>query len=224
MFIKGGTSLESFKTIKGESFAEFVEKRSKFLCYAKHIESTLEAENYINSIRAKHWDAKHNVYAYRLNLGNLSKSSDDGEPQKTAGVPVLSRLISMGITDCVIVVTRYFGGILLGTGGLVRAYSYGAGLVIKSSEIVEMRPCVLAELKVKYEIFDKTKRIVDQFGAKLSDCTYTNFVESKVYIEKDKINGFKTAIDRLSSGSAEVIIKNNETAYVHSEINCDIKN
>lgn len=214
VFIEGGNKLGSFKTISGESFAEFVEKRSRFLCYAKHIESHIEAEDYINFIKSKHWDAKHNVYAYRVHTGNLSKSSDDGEPQRTAGVPILNRLIGMEITDCVIVVTRYFGGVLLGTGGLARAYSHGAELVLESCEIVEMRSCVMVKLRVSYEIFNKAKKIVEQLGARFSGCTYTNFVESKVYVEREKIDAFVQAINRLSSGSAEIIVKNDEVFYM----------
>ena len=105
--------MEPFKTLKNETFAEFVEKKSKFLCYANHAESKNEAESYINSIKTKHWDAKHNVYAYRLR-GNICKFSDDGEPQRTAGFPVFSILEKLNIIDTVIVVTRYFGGILFG--------------------------------------------------------------------------------------------------------------
>ncbi len=217
MFVKGGKKLGSFRTISGESFAEFVEKRSKFLCYAKHVESRVAAEDYISCIKSKHWDAKHNVYAYRLHTGNFSKSCDDGEPQRTAGMPVLNRLVSMEITDCAIVVTRYFGGILLGTGGLARAYSHGAELVLESCEVVEVRPCVAVRLRFGYEVFDKVKKIVDRFGAKLFDCIYTNSVESRTYIERDRIDTFRQAIDKLSSGSVEIIIESDELVYINDE-------
>lgn len=213
-FIKGGEQLKSFKTVNGEAFAEFVEKRSKFLCYAKHVESRNEAENYINSIKSKHWDAKHNVYAYRVRSENISKSSDDGEPQGTAGMPILNRMEKLEIIDSVIVITRYFGGILLGTGGLTRAYSHGAALAIDACGIAEMRPCIVAKITLTYEIFDKTKRIVENFGAVLSDCTYTNFVEARVSIEENKFDNFKEAINELSSGNSEIIVESREFLYI----------
>ena len=111
---------DSYKTVKIESFGEFTEKRSRFIGYCKPVKTEEDATAFINEIRAKHWDARHNVYAYSLREGNLRRYSDDGEPSGTAGMPVLDVITKNGVYDVCVVVTRYFGGILLGKGGLVR--------------------------------------------------------------------------------------------------------
>ena len=118
--------MQEYQTLTREAQYEFTEKRSRFIGYARPVTTEQEALDFIAAIRSKHWDAKHNVYAYRLREGHISRYSDDGEPSGTAGIPVLSVLQKGDLTDCVIVVTRYFGGILLGGGGLVRAYSHAA--------------------------------------------------------------------------------------------------
>ena len=113
--------MESYRTVKQETSAEFIEKRSKFIGYIKPVQTEEEAIAFIQSIKSKHWDATHNVYAYSLREGQTRRYSDDGEPQGTAGIPTLDVLQKADITDAVVVVTRYFGGILLGGGGLVIA-------------------------------------------------------------------------------------------------------
>ena len=133
--------MKEYRTVSQEAKEEFTEKRSRFIGWIKPVKTEEEAIEYINAIKSQHWDAKHNVYAYSLREGQISRYSDDGEPQGTAGVPVLEVLTHSGVTDAVIVVTRYFGGILLGTGGLVRAYSHAASIALKSAGVVIMRPC-----------------------------------------------------------------------------------
>lgn len=210
MFVKGVFRLESFKTVKGEASSEFTEKRSKFICYAKHILSKDEAENYINSIKSRHWDAKHNVYAYRIRQPNFSKASDDGEPQGSAGVPLAFTLEKMGLQDIVIVITRYFGGILLGVGGLTRAYSYGARLSIETCGIVNMIWCTVVKIKVGYDVFEKIRSIIQRFHAKISNCTYTNYVEALIYIDEKEYLKLIEVINELSCGSAEMRVINNK--------------
>ena len=115
--------MSDYLTLGREASDEFIEKRSRFIGYAKPVKTQDEAMDFINEIRSRHWDATHNVYAYVLRDGQSRRYSDDGEPHGTAGKPILDVINGNGITDCAIVVTRYFGGTLLGTGGLVRAYS-----------------------------------------------------------------------------------------------------
>ena len=117
--------MSEYLTLKQEASDEFYEKRSRFIGYAKPVTTLEQATEFINTIRQKHWDATHNVYAYVLRDGQQRRYSDDGEPSGTAGVPVLDVLLKGNITDCCVVATRYFGGVLLGAGGLVRAYSQG---------------------------------------------------------------------------------------------------
>lgn len=202
--------MEPFKTINGEAVSEFVEKRSKFVCYAKHVESKEEAEGYITSIKSKHWDAKHNVFAYRVKDENISKSSDDGEPSGSAGMPVLFILQEMGLQDVVVVISRYFGGVLLGIGGLKRAYSLGAKLAVEACGICEMVSCIVLSLKISYYIFGKVKNLIQEFGAKISSCTYTNNVEAEIYINENKFEDFKQVVNEISCGKAEILEKRKE--------------
>ena len=115
-----------YRTIRAAASAEFVEKRSRFIGYISPVTTQQDAIAFIDSIKSKHWDATHNVPAYIIRDGNICRFSDDGEPQGTAGMPILEVLRHENLTDCVCVVTRYFGGILLGAGGLCRAYTKAA--------------------------------------------------------------------------------------------------
>ena len=128
--------MKDYKTVKTESHDEFTEKRSRFIGYVKPVKTEDEATGFISSIRSKHWDARHNVYAYSLREGNIKRYSDDGEPSGTAGMPVLDVITKNEVYDVCVVVTRYFGGVLLGTGGLVRAYSQGAKLALGHLDLV----------------------------------------------------------------------------------------
>ena len=118
--------MTTYTTVKKPASAELIEKRSRFIGYVKPVKTQEEAVAFINEIKSKHWDATHNVYAYVIRGEGISRYSDDNEPQGTAGIPVLDAIRKRDITDCVVVVTRYFGGTLLGAGGLVRAYSASA--------------------------------------------------------------------------------------------------
>ncbi|HBN81058.1 MAG TPA: YigZ family protein, partial [Ruminococcaceae bacterium] len=120
-----------YLTVRREASAEFTERRSRFIGCAKPVGTEKDALSFLNTIRSKHWDASHNVYAYALRSGQLRRYSDDGEPQGTAGIPVLDVLVKSGLVDTAVVVTRYFGGVLLGAGGLVRAYSHAASLAVR---------------------------------------------------------------------------------------------
>ena len=111
--------MASYKTVKYESSDEFITKKSRFIGYVKPVKTVEEATAFISEIKSKHWDATHNVYAYSLKEGQIKRFSDDGEPSGTAGMPALDVIIKQDVVDCCVVVTRYFGGIMLGAGGLV---------------------------------------------------------------------------------------------------------
>ena len=133
--------MREYKTVELESCDYFVEKKSKFIGYAKPVSTQDEAVEFINSIKSKHWDATHNVYAYVLRENNTQRYSDDGEPSGTAGVPVLDVILKENVTDVCIVATRYFGGTLLGAGGLVRAYSHTSKIALDAAHIITMANC-----------------------------------------------------------------------------------
>ena len=128
----------NYLTVSEPAEASFIEKCSEFIGYISPVSTSEEAVDFINGIKARHRKAKHNVYAYILRQDNISRYSDDGEPQGTAGMPVLEVLRKRGLTDICVVVTRYFGGILLGGGGLVRAYSHAASLACDAAHTMDM--------------------------------------------------------------------------------------
>ena len=148
-----------FKTIKENSFADIVEKKSKFIANIFYVESREDAEEKIKEINKKYHDARHNCYAYRIitTEGIVEKASDDGEPSGTAGAPMLNILSKNNFGNILVVVTRYFGGILLGTGGLVKAYSSACVLGLENAEIIEKNIGELYRIEIDYSDIDKFK-------------------------------------------------------------------
>ena len=165
--------MSNFYTIEDYGTDEFVEKKSKFIGYIKHVETEEDANEFIGSIKSKHWDAKHNVYAYILGEnGAIQRSTDDGEPAGTAGRPVLEVIKGEGLTNVVIVVTRYFGGILLGTGGLVRAYGKAAKLAVENC--VKVRPVRMKTVAIcaDYELVGKIQNYLIQNNVVIDHIEY----------------------------------------------------
>ena len=211
LFVYWRDYLDIYKTIQKEAFGEFVERHSKFISYAKPVETEDDAISFINKIKTKHWDAKHNVYAYSLLKGSIMRYSDDGEPHGTAGVPVLDILKKNEVTNIVIVVTRYFGGILLGTGGLVRAYSNAAKLALDSAVVINMVSCFRAQLFCNYSLYGKISSILAELGAKIEESEFLDNVKIILYIEKKKLNILNDKLNEVSSG--EIITKILEEKY-----------
>lgn len=145
---------KAYFTLEKEGFATLTEKRSEFLAYAKPVTTEAQAMAFVEQIRKKYPDARHTVFAYLLSSGGM-RYSDDGEPQGSAGMPVLDIIRKGGFTDAVITVTRYFGGILLGTGGLVRAYSGAAKLAVAEAGVVELIPYDLVRFSVDYSLYQR---------------------------------------------------------------------
>ena len=153
-----------YKTIKENVSAELVEKKSKFIANLFYIESREEAEDIIKMQKKKYYDARHNCYAFRVlgEDGIIEKSSDDGEPSGTAGGPMLTTLSGQNIANVLVIVTRYFGGILLGTGGLTRAYTQGASIAIKSAGVIEKVKGIKLHIKLDYDLFGKVQYLCNQ--------------------------------------------------------------
>ena len=147
--------MKEYKTVEFEGCDEFIEKKSRFIGYVKPVKTVEEATEFIAKIKSKHWDATHNVSAYVLRENNIQRSSDDGEPSGTAGVPVLDVLLKENLVDVCVVVTRYFGGTLLGAGGLIRAYSHGSKIAVESGNIITMAPCKIMSCLVDYSFYDR---------------------------------------------------------------------
>ncbi len=193
----------SYFTIKDESRSEFEEKKSIFIGQVKRVETEEAAKEFIQKIKSQHKEARHNVYAYIIgeNKG-VQRYSDDGEPQGTGGIPMLEVLKKNDITDVVVVVTRYFGGILLGTGGLARAYSKGASLAIKESGIVEKVRGNSIEIAIEYDLLGKVQNVCTKENFHMEHIEYTNKVKIKILCEVSTLEKLKLQITEVTSGKA----------------------
>lgn len=183
--------MEKFKTIlEKNTTAEIIEKKSRFIANLFYVETPQEAENKIKQIKKKYYDAKHNCFAYITLNGNeiQKKCSDDGEPSGTAGAPMLEILEKQSIYNVVVIVTRYFGGILLGTGGLVRAYSDSLKEAIKKSTLVEQEPGYEAEIKLPYADFEKFKYYCNKNNINIINSEYSDFIICKIEVNDAEKN------------------------------------
>jgi len=207
----------SYLTIKEQASAEFEEKKSVFIGYVKRVYSEEEARGFINEIKSMHKEARHNVYSYVIgqNMG-IQRYSDDGEPQGTAGIPVLEVVKKNGLTDIAVVVTRYFGGVLLGTGGLARAYSKAASLAIKEGGIVEKVKGQEVTVVIDYDLLGKVQYICNQNMWHIEDTEYTEVVKIKLYCEVSNYNTIEKEITEVTSGKAE-FYKEDEKFYFKCE-------
>lgn len=192
--------MDSYFTVKKDTNVEYEIKRSRFIGYIKPVKTKDEAESFVASVKQKHWDARHNVFAYKIREGNFKRYSDDGEPQGTAGVPVLDVIEKNGLTDVCIVVTRYFGGILLGGGGLVRAYSHTASLSVEAAEKIEMSLCTLFTLKCDYSFYGKVNSILGDNGAVIESSEFLDDVLIKGYVPKELFSALDLKIVEASAG------------------------
>ncbi len=195
---------DDYKTPTTEACGEFTEKRSRFIGYCKPVKSEQEAADFINSIRAKHWDARHNVYAYSLREGNAKRYSDDGEPSGTAGMPVLDVIVKNEVFDVCVVVTRYFGGVLLGTGGLVRAYSQAAKLALQAGKVAMMERCAVCSLRCSYTQYGKLSSIISEEAGGLDNTVYEADVVLKFHIKSDKLPSLSKKLADVTAGSVQI--------------------
>ncbi len=192
--------MDSYQTIVQEAADEFIEQRSRFIGYAKPVVTEQEALDFINEKRQKHWDATHNVYAYVLREGQLKRYSDDGEPHGTAGVPTLEVLLKSNVTDVVVVVTRYFGGILLGAGGLVRAYTKGAKIALAAGGIITMERCAVAHLCCDYGQYGKIAGLIPAHGGVIDDTIFHTGVEITYHMPEASAAAFQKQLSDATGG------------------------
>lgn len=164
--------MQDYKTVVDEATAEFTEKRSRFIAQVCPVKNEEEALAFLESVRASHREARHNVYAYICRENNISRYSDDGEPSGTAGVPVLNVLQKQGLTDVCVVVTRYFGGVLLGAGGLARAYGKSAADGILAAGVCEMIHSAVFQLTVEYPLLGKLQYTIGEKGYQILDTDF----------------------------------------------------
>lgn len=192
--------VKPYKTLGHYAAEEYIVKKSRFIGYAKPVKSEKEALDFIAEISKKHWDATHNVYAYSIREGGIKRFSDDGEPQGTAGMPVLNVITQEDVTDCVVVVTRYFGGILLGGGGLVRAYSHSAKLGIDGAEIITLVTWSVCRIKCDYSFYGKIETLVRDFGGVMNETDFAEDVTLNFRIEQGTEHAFDKKLQDISNG------------------------
>lgn len=208
---------KDYKTVLENASDEFVEKRSQFIGYCKPVKTEQEAIDFINEKRSEHWNATHNVYAYSLREGNIKRYSDDGEPSGTAGMPVLDVIVKNEIFDVVVVVTRYFGGVLLGTGGLVRAYSHGSKIAVEAAKPVIMQNCLVCEARCAYNQYGKVSSLIIGVGAAVDDTVYESDVLVKFHIKPDLLGTLNKKLADATSG--EVTVEQKDEQYFAVQIN-----
>lgn len=179
-----------YYTLKQNATAEIVDRKSVFIGYARPVGQEDEALAFIKEIRARHADASHNVYAYALREGNHTRFSDDGEPHGTAGLPVLEVLRKELLTDCVVVITRYFGGTLLGTGGLVRAYSAAAKSALNAAGRVFLKPFTLLTIQTDYGRYQRVSRLMADFKVKTRNARFTEDVTIEAAVDAERRDTF----------------------------------
>lgn len=188
-----------YRTIRAAAQAEFVEKRSRFIGHALPVTTEEQALAFIAQKKSEYWDASHNVYAYILREGNIQRFSDDGEPQGTAGIPALDVLRKEQLTDLVVVVTRYFGGILLGGGGLVRAYSHGAKIAVDAAGIMQMREGFVLQLEFDYGLYGKITYMLPRYHVQIQDTDFGASIKMRLLIAAQLYDDFKKELDDLTN-------------------------
>ncbi len=192
--------MKEYKTVEFESKDEFVEKKSRFIGYVKPVKTQEEATNFINSIKSKHWDATHNVSAFVLRENNIQRSSDDGEPSGTAGVPTLDVLLKENLVDVCVVVTRYFGGTLLGAGGLIRAYSHSSKIAVEAGHIITMAPCKVLSVSVDYSFYDRLNILLCEFNANIENSEFTDNVTVTFSVRENAVPFLQDKLTQVSNG------------------------
>lgn len=202
-----------YLTVKKSAEDRFDEKKSLFIGYVARVTTEEEAKSFVAEIKSKHKDATHNCYAYVVgqNMG-IQRYSDDGEPQGTAGIPILEVIKKSRLTDCAVVVTRYFGGVLLGAGGLTRAYTKGASVAIKAAGIVEKVKGVRISIILDYDLFGKVQYICAQNNWHIEDVEYTNEVKLYILAEENISEEIISQVTENTNGKA-IIGKDKEDVY-----------
>jgi uncharacterized YigZ family protein len=207
--------LHHYNTVKGYGEHEINIERSRFITYVTRAETEEEAQEFITSIKKKHHDANHNCSAYMIGENNLiQKANDDGEPSGTAGVPMLEVLKKRDLKDTVVVVTRYFGGIKLGAGGLIRAYGRATSEGLNATGIVERRLMRVMKTKIDYTWLGKVENEVRSSHYQLKEIHYLEAVEVDVYVEEASKEQFVDWMTELTNGQGE--ITEGEVEYLES--------
>jgi uncharacterized YigZ family protein len=209
--------LQKYYTVKGYGENEIVIEKSRFICYINRATTEEEAVQFIQQIKKKHWDATHNCSAYIIGEHDqIQKANDDGEPSGTAGIPMLEVLKKKGLKDTVAVVTRYFGGIKLGAGGLVRAYGKSVSEGLKAAGIVERRLTRIMHVVIDYTWLGKVENELRSSVYTIKDIHYAENVELEIFVEETEKQAFIDWMTELTNGRAK--ITEGETEYLETDV------
>ena len=196
-----------YRTVRDLGRAEFVEKKSRFIGTCRPVKTEEEALAFIAQVKSQYWDASHNVYAYILRDSGVQRFSDDGEPQGTAGIPVIETMKKAGLVDVALVATRYFGGILLGGGGLIRAYSHTATIALAAAQKVAMRECLLLELPCDYGFYGKAAGLIPECGGVVDDTQFLENVTLSFHLDPADLPALSKKLADQSSGRFSLVEK-----------------
>ena len=197
--------LEQYKTIYEGGEGEIVEKKSRFIANVRLVESEEEALSFIEEMKKKYWDARHNCFVYSVGMNReYTRCSDDGEPSGTAGRPMLDVILGEDIYNVAVVVTRYFGGVLLGTGGLVRAYSKAVQEGLANSRIIEKKYGILLEVETDYTGIGKIQYLAGERKLPILDSEYTDKVVLKLLVPSSEVDGIQKEIAEGTNGRAKM--------------------
>ncbi len=193
---------KDYRTVKQPGRAEYIEKKSRFIATVRPVQTEEAALALISDMRREFSDAGHNVYAYMIRENNIARYSDDGEPGGTAGMPVMEVLKQENLTDVAVVVTRYFGGTLLGAGGLVRAYSKTAKLGIDAGVIAVMTDCTLLQIQISYDLYGRLQYLLEQEGLPPESADFGQAVSVTVCVRSALLEALQKKITETTVGRA----------------------
>lgn len=196
--------MQDYKTVFKETSKEMIEKKSRFIAHIKPIENEKEALDFISKIKTEYWDATHNVYAYSLKNENIQRYSDDGEPQGTAGIPTLGAIKNLELNDVAVVVTRYFGGTLLGASGLVRAYGKSAKEGLIDAQIVVKQYCKKVKIDVDYSLHGRVQSEVLESGYIIENIIYKENVTMEILLNEHKFDEFKKVLSNIVNYEVDI--------------------
>ena len=191
-----------YTTVSAPVEASYTEKRSEFIAQLFPVTDTADCQQLIESVKAKHHKARHNVWAYRLRSGDVSRYSDDGEPQGTGGIPVLSVLQKAELTDVCVIVTRYFGGVLLGASGLTRAYTEAAAQAVQAAEMLRYCEAYRVRLAIEYGMYGKVSYLLPEYGIADAGSSFGEHVELLFDIRTDRFEQLDARLTELFGGNS----------------------
>ncbi|ETA80325.1 YigZ family protein [Youngiibacter fragilis] len=207
-----------YRTIRNEGSSEFTEKKSVFIGSGRRVETEEEARAFIDKVKSTYKEARHHVYAYTLGENeNIQRYSDDGEPQGTGGMPVLDVIRKSGLKNSVIVVTRYFGGVLLGASGLTRAYIRGASDAIGACGTIERVYGNELKLSIAYDLLGKFQHLLRENGIHIEDTSYAEDVEITLYIEEGRTAWLIAQLTEAASGRLGFITGDRSLYYKEND-------